>query len=149
MAGQLKTPLLPGQFDDRNIAWNTLEGIEGMVLSLFSVDPDNNCVDFLVKFVPKSKVLYHRHLAVTHTFVIEGDHVIFEQDGSQRVSRPVGTYYVTEVSDEIHSEGGGPNGCVLLYSVRGDDVDLFELFDDEFNSTGIMGISDFVALSAG
>lgn len=140
---------LTGRFDDRNVAWQALDGFEGMVLSLCSVDRENHCVDFLVKFAPNSKVLFHRHLAETHSFVIEGAHIIYEEDGSQRETRPVGTYSITPASGDVHSEGGGPDGCVLLYSARGKDADLFEMFDDDFNSTGKMTIGDFVALSGG
>ena len=140
---------MTAHFDDSNVAWQALNGFEGMVLSLCSVEPESNCVDFLVKFAPDSKVLFHRHLAATHSFVIEGAHVIYEEDGSRRETRPVGTYSITPASDDVHSEGGGPDGCVLLYSARGTDAELFEMFDGDFKSAGKMTVGDFVGLSGG
>lgn len=135
-------------FDDRAINWRAVPGMDGLVLAVLDVDGERRTVDFAVKFDPNTKVLFHRHLALTHSFVIQGDHVIYETDGSQRESRPVGTYSVTRVTDDVHSEGGGPNGCILIYSVRGERDALFELMDDQFESSGEMGIADFRGLMA-
>jgi hypothetical protein len=90
-----------------------------MLVSIFFVDEAKNRVDLLIKFDPNEKVLLHRHLADTNTFVIEGDHVIYEPDGQVREVRPVGRYTFGTGRD-AHDEGGGPNGCVLFYSVRGE-----------------------------
>lgn len=141
------TAATAGQFDDSNINWQPLAGIDDFVMSICSVDKAKNSVDFIARFAPNSVVLFHRHLAETHTFVIEGDHVIYEPDNSMRVSRAAGIYTVTPASDDIHSEGGGPNGCVLMYSVRSDNGDLFEMLDDQFQSTGTMTLDDFEALA--
>lgn len=134
------------RFDDRNINWRPMGDMTGFVLSILSVDPENNTVDFIVKFDPNTIVLYHEHLALTHTFVAEGDHVIYEKDGSMRESRPVGRYSVTRVTGDVHSEGGGPDGCTLLYSVRGTTDALFEILDDKFNPAGVLRVADFQGL---
>lgn len=133
-------------FDDKNIVWRPLEGMDGFVASILHVDRQTNTVDFLIKFEPNTQVLYHRHLAPTYTFVIEGDHVIYETDGSVRESRPIGQYSVAEVTGDIHSEGGGKDGCILLYSVRGESDELFEMLDDSFNPTVKLRVSDFQSL---
>ena len=133
-------------FDDRNVAWRQLGDMSGFVISILDVDQKSNTVDFLAKFEPNTKVLYHRHLARTCTFVIEGVHVIYEPGGSTRESRPVGRYSVAEVTGDVHSEGGGPAGCVLFYSVRGENADLFEMLDDAFNPIGTFRVPDFQLL---
>lgn len=134
------------RFDDKNVVWVPLEGMDGFVASILHVDDQANSVDFLIKFEPNTQVLYHRHLAPTYTFVIEGDHVIYETDGSVRESRPIGQYSVAEVTGDIHSEGGGKDGCILLYSVRGETDDLFEMLDKNFNPTAKLRVSDFQAI---
>ena len=63
-------------FDDRHIQWRELAGFKHMLVSIFFVDEEKNLVDLLIKFDPNEKVLLHRHLADTNTFVVEGDHVI-------------------------------------------------------------------------
>ena len=86
------SPMTPRQFDDQHLQWRELEGFKHMMVSIFFVDEVRNRVDLLIKFDPNEKVLLHRHLADTNTFVVEGDHVIYEPDGSVREVRPVGQY---------------------------------------------------------
>ena len=47
--------------------------------------------------------------------------MIYEPDGQVREVRPVGRYTFGTGRD-AHDEGGGPNGCVLFYSVRGETL---------------------------
>ena len=49
-----------------------LEGFKHMMVSIFFVDEVRNRVELLIKFDPNEKVLLHRHLADTNTFVVEG-----------------------------------------------------------------------------
>ena len=83
------SPMTTRQFDDQNIRWRELEGFKHMMVSIFFVDEVRNRVELLIKFDPNEKVLLHRHLADTNTFVVEGEHVIYEPDGSVREVRPV------------------------------------------------------------
>ncbi|NOT57771.1 MAG: regulator, partial [Deltaproteobacteria bacterium] len=46
-------------------------------------------------------------------------HIIYEANGKVREVRPVGRYTSSQPGD-AHREGGGANGCVLHYSVRGE-----------------------------
>ena len=130
------------QFDEQNIQWRELEGFKHMMVSIFFVDEARNRVDFLIKFDPNEKVLLHRHLADTNTFVIEGDHVIYEPDGSVREVRPVGQYTFGTGRD-AHDEGGGPNGCILYYSVRGETDALFDMLDANLNAVAALHTADF------
>jgi hypothetical protein len=136
----------PGQFDDRNIKWQALGDYTGFVISVLHVDEAANSADFIVKFEPDTCSILHRHLADTHTFVIEGDHVIYEMDGEMRESRPVGRYTATRAGEDRHMEGGGPDGCVLLYSVRGTTEALFDLLDQGGASVGTMVTGDLRAV---
>jgi hypothetical protein len=137
-------PLSFPQFDDRNIEWRELAGFKHMLVSIFFVDKAKNLVDLLIKFDPNEKVLLHRHLADTNTFVIEGDHVIYEPDGRVREVRPVGRYTFGTGRD-AHDEGGGPNGCILYYSVRGETDALFDMLDANLNVVATLHTKDFTA----
>jgi len=139
------SPMTAHQFDDRRIQWRELAGFTHMMVSIFFVDEQRNRVDLLIKFDPNEKVLLHRHLADTNTFVVEGDHVIYEPDGGVREVRPVGQYTFGTGRD-AHDEGGGPNGCVLYYSVRGETDALFEMFDANLQVTATLRTSDFKAV---
>lgn len=132
-------------FDDHNIPWSELPGFKHMMVSIFFVDEARNRVDLIIKFDPKEKVLLHRHLADTNTFVVEGDHVIYEPDGQVREVRPVGRYTFGTGRD-AHDEGGGPNGCVLYYSVRGETDALFDMLDKDLNAVGTLRTGDFKAI---
>ena len=133
------------QFDEQNIQWRELEGFKHMMVSIFFVDEARNRVALLIKFDPNEKVLLHRHLADTNTFVIEGDHVIYEPDGSGREVRPVGQYTFGTGRD-AHDEGGGPNGCILYYSVRGETDALFDMLDANLNAVAALHTADFKAV---
>jgi hypothetical protein len=139
------SPMTPRQFDDRRIQWRELAGFKHMMVSIFFVDEQRNRIDLLIKFDPNEKVLLHRHLADTNTFVVEGDHVIYEPDGRVREVRPVGQYTFGTGRD-AHDEGGGPNGCVLYYSVRGETDALFEMFDANLNVAATLRTGDFKAV---
>jgi len=133
------------QFDERNIQWRELPGFNHMLVSIFFVDEAKNRVDLLIKFDPNEKVLLHRHLADTNTFVVEGDHVIYEPDGRVREVRPVGRYTFGTGRD-AHDEGGGPNGCILYYSVRGETDALFDMLDAKLDVVATLHTADFKAL---
>jgi hypothetical protein len=139
------SPMTAQQFDDRHIQWRELAGFKHMLVSIFFVDEAKNRVDLLIKFDPNEKVLLHRHLADTNTFVIEGDHVIYEPDGQVREVRPVGRYTFGTGRD-AHDEGGGPNGCVLFYSVRGETDALFDMLDANLNVVATLHTADFKAV---
>ena len=138
------SPIPASQFDDRQIQWRELAGFPHMWASIFFVDEERHRVDLLIKFAPNEKVLLHRHLADTNTFVVEGDHVIYEPDGQVREVRPVGQYTFGTGRD-AHNEGGGPNGCVLYYSVRGETDNLFEMLDTNLQVTATLRTGDFKA----
>jgi len=136
--------MIPYQFDDRNIQWRELGDFKHLVASIFFVDEEKNIVDFIIKFDPNEKVLLHRHLAATTTFVVDGEHRIYEPDGQLREVRPVGRYTFSTASD-AHNEGGGPIGGIVYFNVRGTTDALFDLLDVDLNVVATLRTGDFKA----
>ncbi|MBM4258645.1 MAG: regulator [Deltaproteobacteria bacterium] len=132
------------RFDDRNIRWQKLGDFEHFEVFIFAVDEKNNIADFIVKFAANEKIFIHRHLALTNTFVVDGEHIIYEPDGKKREVRPVGRFTSSKPGD-AHKEGGGASGCVLQYSVRGESDELFHVLDEQLNVLGTLRTGDFKA----
>jgi 2,4'-dihydroxyacetophenone dioxygenase len=133
------TPML---FDDRNINWQPLGDFKHFTVAVYQVDEARKIVDFILKYEPNERIVTHRHLAQTSTLVIQGEHRLYEPNGVLKEVRPVGGYTASPPA-EPHSEGGGPEGAVIFYSLRADDDRLFELYDDEMKSIAILRIADF------
>jgi hypothetical protein len=100
-------------------------------------------VDFIVKFTPKQRIFLHRHLALTNTLTVQGEHRLYEPGGALKEVRPVGTY-ISSPPGEPHTEGGGNQGAVVFYSVRGKDGVLFEILGDDLKVVGTLSMEDFV-----
>lgn len=129
-------------FDDRNIRWGKLGDLEFLVFTVLHVDIRRNIVDFIIKFDPNRQIVLHRHLALTNTMVIQGEHRLYEPDGSLKEARAVGSYTSSEPGDP-HREGAGDQPAVVLYSVRGKDGVLFELLNDDLQVIGTLSLEDF------
>ena len=133
------------RFDDREIRWQKLGDFTGLLVVVFKVDEERNLADFIVKFEPNSVIFCHRHLALTNTLVIEGEHRIYETDGKAlKEVRATGSYTSSPPGD-AHREGGGADGCIVFYSIRGDDNRLFDVLDDDLNVAGCLLTQDFKA----
>jgi hypothetical protein len=135
-------------FDDQNIKWYPLGEIEHMMFSVCDLDVPNKLVDFIVKFAANERIVMHRHLAHTNTFVVQGEHRLYEPNGELKEVRPVGSY-TSSPPGEPHYEGSGAQECIVMYSIRGDlDGQIFEIMDDEANVVAILGMDDFKAAFA-
>jgi 2,4'-dihydroxyacetophenone dioxygenase len=130
-------------FDDRRIRWYKLGDFEHFVFAMYDVDVSQKTLDFILKFVPNERIFLHRHLALTNTLVIQGEHRLYEPAGELKEVRPVGSY-TSSPPGEPHREGGGDEGAVVFYSVRGKDGVLFEILDDDLNVVGTLSMDDFV-----
>jgi hypothetical protein len=131
------------RFDDRNIRWHKFGDFTGLVVAMFDVDEERNQTDFIVKYEPNSKIFLHRHLAHTATFVVDGEHRLYEPDGETlKEVRATGTYTSSPAGD-AHREGGGAEGGVVFYSVRGESDRLFDVLDDGMNVIGTLRTQDF------
>src|ERR1700738_861085 len=114
---------------------------------MLDVDVSQKLVDLILKFPPNKQIFLHRHLALTNTLVVQGEHRLYEPNGALKEIRPVGSYTST-APGEPHREGGGDSGAVVFYSVRGKDGALFEVLDDNLEVVGTLDMKDFIAALA-
>ena len=133
-------------FDDSNIMWNQLEGIDHVWYHVCDVDEDAKIVDVLLKFSANQKIVLHRHHADYRTLVLQGELRIYEPDGSVKEVRPVGSYIFTKGGGTPHTEGGGEVDVVVFFSNRGTDGTIYEILDDELNTLATLGLHDFKGL---
>ena len=117
--------------------------LEHFVFFVFDVDVGRGLVDFILKFEPNQRIILHRHLALTNTLVVQGEHRLYEPNGALKEIRPVGSY-TSSRPGEPHSEGGADQECSVFYSVRGKTDVLFELLDDNRNIVGTLTTRDFI-----
>jgi quercetin dioxygenase-like cupin family protein len=132
-------------FDDRNIRWRKLAGFEHFELAVLDVDEQRKLVDLLVKFEANQQILLHRHVALTNTWVVQGEHRLYEPDGALKEVRPVGRY-TSSPPGAPHREGGGAEGAVVFYSFRGEEGVFLEWLDDALNIVATTGMMDYVGL---
>ena len=142
MATASMADLDPHVFDDTNIKWYKLGDFEHFVFAMLDVDEEGQIVDFILKFPANEQIFLHRHLALTNTLVVQGEHRLYEPDGSIKEIRPVGSDTCSPPGDP-HREGAGDGGGVVFYSVRGKDGVLFEVLDDDLNAIGTLSMEDF------
>src|SRR5262245_66623546 len=115
MATAVGSPTTSYRFDDRNIQWRALGEFEHFEVFIFSVDEQKNIADFIVKFEPNKQIFLHRHLGLTNTFVVDGEHIIYEQNSKVRDVRPVGRFTSSHTGD-AHRERASVTGSVLQRS---------------------------------
>jgi len=109
-------------FDDANIKMANLRGFEHLHYAILDIDEHNKIIDVIFKFAAHQKILLHRHKALNKTFVIQGEHHLYEADGRLKEVRAVGSYTSSLPSDDPHREGGGDIDVIVLFSIRGSDV---------------------------
>jgi 2,4'-dihydroxyacetophenone dioxygenase len=134
------------KFDERNITWHTLEGIDNLHYHIYAVDEAMKIVDVIFKFAANKKVVLHRHHADYVTLVIQGELRIYRANGEVKEVRPVGSYVATHVGGEPHTEGGGDEDAIVFFSNRGQDGVIYEILDDQMNTLATLGLQDFKAL---
>jgi hypothetical protein len=138
-------------FDDRHIRWYRLGDFgeqfapfdEHFLLTMLDVDVSQKLVDFLLKFPPNQRIFLHRHLALTNTLVVQGEHRLYEPNGALKEVRRVGSY-TSSPPGEPHREGAGDAGSVVFFSVRGKDDVLFEFLDDNLHVVGTISMQDCI-----
>ncbi len=77
-------------FDESNIRWKQIEGIDHLWLSVLDVDRETASPPVLYKFAANEKIILHRHLTLNKTFTLAGEHRIYHADGRLKEIRPVG-----------------------------------------------------------
>lgn len=78
-------------FDDHNIKWGKLGDLEDLLYSILNINEKNHIIDVLFKFDANEKIVLHRHMAHNNTFVVQGEHRLYEPNGEIKEIRPVGT----------------------------------------------------------
>lgn len=136
----------PG-FDDSNILWKRFGDVEHLWLSVLDVDAKNKIVQVLYKFAAKQQIVLHRHKTVNKTFVLQGEHRLYHPDGRLKEIRPVGSYTMSQPSDDPHREGGGDEDVVVFFTIYGESEALYELLDDQMNVVASISIDDFASLA--
>ena len=133
------------RFDDRAIVWCPFPGFEGLWYFVLDVDGGGGQVDMLMRFAPHVKCVPHRHVGPTRTLVIEGEHRIYPAAASGAAPedrRPAGTFSRND-GDEAHVEGGGPDGAVILLSMRAVDGVVYEILNEDLGVDRIISLDDF------
>lgn len=125
----------PTCFDDQAIRWQPFGDFPHFVFAIMQVDMEQRIADVLFKFAASQQIVLHRHKALNHTFVVRGEHHIYETDGSLREVRPTGSYTITQASETPHREGGGAEDVIVLFSMRPKPGEvLYEVLDDGGNA---------------
>lgn len=136
------------RFDDRVIRWQRFgDFVPAFHYTILDLDEKGRMVEVLFKLPANEQILLHRHHVLNHTFVVQGEHRLYETDGSLREARPSGSYTVSPASETPHREGGGEQDAIILFSIRpGNDEVLYELLDDELNPLGTITFQALVEL---
>lgn len=142
MSAQPKTTQSGCDLYDHEIKWQPFAGIENLELTLCDIDEARQVVDLIVRFAPNKTVTMHNHLAQTNMLIIQGELRMYEPDGRIREVRSAGRYYRGR-TDDTHSEGGGPDGAVVFYSMRCDGArNVLEIMDDAANVQATLTMDD-------
>ena len=78
--------------------------------------------------------------------VIQGELRIYRQNGEVKEVRPIGSYVFTPAGGEPHTEGGGDEDVIALFSNRNVDGPIYEILDDDLNVVVTFGMPEFKAL---
>lgn len=136
------------RFDDSAIQWNRFgECVPSFHYSILHVDEKDRIVDVLFKLPANERIVLHVHHALNHTFVVQGEHRLYETDGTLREIRRAGSYTVSPRSEHPHREGGGEQDAIVFFSIRpGNDELIYELLDDVGNPVGTVTFQTLVEL---
>jgi hypothetical protein len=133
----------PSAFDESSVDWQQLPGIDHAWLWILSVDDTAKIVDILFKFSANEKIVLHRHVAAFNTFVIRGEHRIYNPDGELTEIRPVGTYKASPAGVEPHREGGGDEDVLVHFSLRPyENGPVYEVLDENHQLVSTMTFDD-------
>lgn len=133
-------------FDQSNIKWNTLPGIEHLWYHVLNVDRDRQVVDLLLKFAANQRVVLHRHLADYSTFIIQGELRLYNAEGTLTEIRPTASYVQRSAGGAPHTEGGGDEDCIAWFSNTGTDGVIYEILGPKGETIGTLGLPEFEAL---
>ena len=133
------------RFDDHNIRWNKLGDFEHLLYSMLDIDESNKIINVLFKFAANQQIVLHRHKVHNNTFVVQGEHRLYEPDGKLKEIRPVGSYTRSPASNDPHREGGG-NQDVVSFSAFVVAIVCYTKCWMMTRTIAILSFQDFVGL---
>ncbi|MCH1568716.1 MAG: hypothetical protein L7U47_04820 [Alphaproteobacteria bacterium] len=127
-------------FENKNLKWRRFIGDESFdykidyEAALLNIR-DHGQVDLLYRWAPNSYCHFHRHTAETTSLVLAGElHVeTIELGADEAVEtkiRYAGDYAHKEPGD-VHMERGGPEGALVLFSLKAADDSLAQSLDKD------------------
>ncbi len=138
-------PRPASRIDDSAISWRQFPGYEGLYFWVLGVNETRQQVDIYFRLTPGARCPSHRHVGPTDTLVVEGVQRTWELRGDEWVidqDRPAGTFAANE-GDHFHSEEGGPEGAIVMLSMRAVDGVIWETFDPEGQLVASTSLADF------
>lgn len=69
----------PQCFDERCIPWQPLGDFPHFQFHILQVDMEQRIADVLFRFAAGQQIVLHRHKALNHTFVVAGEHLIYNR----------------------------------------------------------------------
>ncbi|MCV3273368.1 hypothetical protein [Roseobacter sinensis] len=133
-------------FDQSNVKWNTLEGIDHLWYHVLNVDRELNVVDLLLKFAANERVVLHKHHADYSTFIIQGELRLYNAEGELTEIRPTASFVQKSAGGAPHTEGGGDEDCIAWFSNKGTDGVIYEILGPNGDTLGTLGLPEFEAL---
>lgn len=134
---------------DTAFAWHRLGDFPHFHYNVLAVDEARQITDFLIRYDSDAPIFLHRHRSETHTLVLAGEHRLYAPDGTLTDTRPAGRHTRTVADAAPHSEGGGPDGALVLYSTRGSaDGVLFDVLDANGDTVATLSVADVAGLFA-
>ena len=79
-----------------------------------------------------------------NTFVVQGEHRLYEPDGTLKEIRPTGIYKSTPPGDGHREGGGSEQDVIVLFDMRGPDGVFYEPLDDDQNVVAALSYADFL-----
>jgi hypothetical protein len=131
------------RFDTSAVEWKKFL-TDGCYYRILDVNVPARTAEMLVKFEPGARCLYHRHVATTMSLVLEGELHVIERtpEGDRESVKGAGTFSAG-ATNEVHIEGGGNEGVVVYFSMRGDTDHIYDLLDENLNLKRAITIQDF------
>ncbi|WP_095589757.1 regulator [Actibacterium ureilyticum] len=133
-------------FDQSNVKWNTVEGIDHLWYHILNVDKTLNVVDVLFKFAANERIALHRHHADYSTFIIQGELRLYDADGTLTEIRPTASFVQKPGGGAPHTEGGGDVDCIAWFSNKVTNGLIYEILGPNGETLGTLGLPEFEAL---
>lgn len=131
------------KFDDSNLTWRQLEGLDDLWFYVYNVDRKNGIVDVIFKFAANSRVPLHQHKTPYITLVLQGELRFYRPNGDPKEIRPIGSYVMGGANGEPHIEGGGDVDAIVFFSNRNVEDAIYEFLDENGQPTVTLRIADF------